>query len=103
MCRLLHLLSGCLALATALPHVFPASLRASDGNSTGAEFFERKVRPVFVQHCYACHSAQTKKHKGGLELDSKAALLKGGDTGPVVVPGLPERSRLIEAVRYKDI
>jgi hypothetical protein len=103
MCRLLHLLSGCLALATALPHVFPASLRASDGNSTGAEFFERKVRPVFVQHCYACHSAQTKKHKGGLELDSKAALLKGGDTGPVVVPGLPERSRLIEAIRYKDV
>jgi hypothetical protein len=65
-----------------------------------AAFFESRVRPVLVEHCYSCHGE--KKQKGDLRLDSRAALLKGGDTGPVVVPGEPDKSALIRAVRYAD-
>ena len=66
------------------------------------EFFENKVRPVLVTHCYSCHSAEASKLKAGLRLDSRAAILKGGDTGPAVVPGQPDESLLIQSVRYKD-
>ncbi len=68
----------------------------------GVEFFEKKVRPVLVEHCYPCHSTQAKKKRGGLSLDSRQAMRKGGDTGPAVVPGQPERSLLLRAVRYRD-
>ncbi len=63
------------------------------------EFFESKVRPILVQHCHECHSTKAKKQKGGLLLDSRAAILDGGDTGPAVVPGHPDKSLLIQAVR----
>jgi hypothetical protein len=69
------------------------------GNSAGAESaFERHVRPVLVEHCQGCHGA--KKQMGGLRLDSRELLLKGGDNGPVVVPGKADDSRLIQAVRH---
>jgi cytochrome c553 len=69
----------------------------------GLEFFEKKIRPVLFESCYACHSAQAKKPQGGLLLDSRAAMLKGGASGqPAVVPGDPERSLLIRAIRYAD-
>ena len=58
------------------------------------EFFEKKIRPVLVERCYECHSAAAKKLKGGLALDTRAGVLKGGDTGPAVVPGAPDRSKL---------
>ena len=64
------------------------------------EFFEKSVRPILVQHCYECHSADDAN--GGLALDSRAGLLHGGDSGAAVVPGDPEQSRIIEAVRYKN-
>jgi hypothetical protein len=66
------------------------------------EFFEQKIRPLFVDNCYECHSLQSKKNKGGLLLDTREGLLKGGDTGPAIVPGDPEKSLLIKAVRYTD-
>src|SRR5262245_31959742 len=69
------------------------------------EFFEKKIRPVLVEHCYQCHSPEAQKNKklrGGLLLDTRAGLLKGGDTGPALVPGEPDRSLLIKAVGYKD-
>src|SRR4051812_46588168 len=66
------------------------------------EFFEKKIRPVLVAHCYPCHSAEAKKLKGGLKLDSRRDILKGGENGPVIVPGNAEASPLIEAVRYKN-
>ncbi len=69
----------------------------------GAEFFEKKIRPVLVEHCFSCHSAKAEKLKGNLLLDSRAGLLKGGALGPAVVPGQPEKSRLIRAIRYKDV
>jgi hypothetical protein len=71
---------------------------AIDG--AGLEFFEQKIRPVLVQHCYACHSVAAKKSKGGLQIDTRAALRKGGENGPAIVPGDPDKSLLIKAVRY---
>jgi hypothetical protein len=67
------------------------------------EFFEKKVRPVLVEHCFPCHSAGAPKVKAGLLLDSRANLLKGGDNGPAAVPGQPERSRLVEAIHYQNV
>jgi mono/diheme cytochrome c family protein len=87
-----------LLAATALA----APARAAEGPA-GAEFFEKKVRPVLAQHCYGCHSARAKKLRGGLRVDSRAALLKGGDSGPALVPGRPEQSRLVEAVGYTNV
>ncbi|MDB6032809.1 MAG: Protein of unknown function (DUF1553)/Protein of unknown function (DUF1549)/Planctomycete [Verrucomicrobiales bacterium] len=66
------------------------------------EFFEKKVRPVLVNQCYECHSSEAKKVKGGLLLDTKAGLLKGGDTSPALVPGDPQKSLLIKAIRWTD-
>ncbi len=66
------------------------------------EFFEKSIRPVLVERCYSCHSADAEKLKGDLKLDSRADLLKGGTDGPVVVPGNAETSRLIEAIRYHN-
>ncbi|MGH7870521.1 MAG: DUF1549 domain-containing protein, partial [Candidatus Dormibacteraceae bacterium] len=65
-------------------------------------FFETRVRPVLADNCYKCHSQNAEKVKGGLLLDSRESLLKGGDTGPAIVPGDPERSLLIKAIRYTD-
>jgi hypothetical protein len=66
------------------------------------EFFEKKVRPVLVEHCYQCHSAQAKKVKGGLLLDTRDGLRRGGESGPALVPGDPDASLLLKALRYED-
>lgn len=66
------------------------------------EFFENRIRPVLVEHCYECHSQRATKLKGGLRLDDRPALLQGGDSGPAVVPGDPERSLLWRAVARTD-
>lgn len=66
------------------------------------EFFENKIRPLLVTECYKCHSQQAPKLKGGLSLESRDGWLKGGDTGPAIVPGKPDASLLIKAVRYTD-
>jgi hypothetical protein len=66
-----------------------------------SDSFEEKVRPLLVERCFPCHSRATKQ-KGGLLLDSRQSILKGGDSGPAVVPGDPEKSLLIRAVRYND-
>jgi len=79
-----------------------AEVTAAHPSAEHIEFFENKIRPVLTQHCYSCHSAEATKLKGGLRLDSRASLLKGGDTGPAIVPGQPDASLLIKAVRYKD-
>lgn len=65
-------------------------------------FFENKIRPLLADHCYSCHSAKAEKLKGGLYVDSLEGLLKGGELGPALVPGDPEKSLLIKAVRYTD-
>ena len=65
-------------------------------------FFENRIRPVLAEHCYPCHSSAAGKTKGGLRLDSGAALLQGGDSGPAIHPGDPERSLLILAIRQSE-
>jgi len=65
-------------------------------------FFEAKVRPLLARSCYSCHSASAKRPKGGLRLDSRAAILHGGDGGAALVPGHPEKSLLVDAVRYRN-
>ena len=69
----------------------------------GIVFFEQKIRPVLIASCFECHSAEAKakgKLKGGLFLDTRAALLTGGDEGPAIVPGKPEESLLLKALRW---
>src|SRR6516162_9322125 len=66
------------------------------------EFFETKIRPIFAEHCYGCHSDKAEKIKGGLRLDTPEAIHKGGSSGVAIVPGQPEASLLIKAVRYTD-
>ncbi len=75
---------------------------AAQGDPAGIEFFERKVRPVFADACGSCHSGAAKKLKGGLLLDTPEGILKGGDSGPSIVPGKPDDSLLIKAIRYHD-
>ena len=65
-------------------------------------FFEKNIRPVLIKSCYECHSAEADKLKAGLALDARAALLKGGDSGAVVVLGKPEESLLIKSLRHDD-
>jgi hypothetical protein len=72
----------------------------------GVEFFEQKIRPVLADRCYSCHSADAaskKTLKGGLLLDTREATRKGGESGPAVVPGKPEDSLLIAAIRHESI
>ena len=87
------LAAGCVF---ALPD--PSAAGAPRPRTAAADFFEKKVRPVLVESCVECHGPR--KQRGGLRLDSRAALLAGGDSGPVVVPGKPNASLLIKAVHY---
>ena len=78
-----------------------SSLGVARAAEEGVEFFEKKIRPLLAEQCYECHSA-SRKTKGGLSLDSREGWLKGGDSGPALVPGDLDASRLIKAVRYQD-
>ena len=67
------------------------------------EFFEKKIRPVLESNCYGCHSANSKRLQGGLQLDTREGMLKGGNSGqPSITPGDPDSSLLIRAIRYND-
>lgn len=66
------------------------------------EFFEKRIRPVLVEHCYKCHSNGAEKLQGKLLLDTREAVRKGGETGPAVVPGDADASLLLKALRYED-
>src|SRR6266849_4853268 len=78
----------------------PSLLMAGEPNGKGMEFFESKIRPVLSKYCYECHSAQAKKLKADLLLDSKAGMLKGGDSGPVLAPGKAKESLIIKALEH---
>lgn len=77
---------------------------ASAGKLSNAEveFFEQKIRPVLVKHCYECHSSESKNVKGGLLLDTRSAIRSGGESGPTVVPGRIDESSILEALRYES-
>ena len=76
---------------------------AEKPDAKGVEFFEAKVRPVLVAQCYECHSAKSAKVQGGLLLDSRDGIRKGGDNGPAVVPGDPEAGLFLRAVRHEGM
>ena len=79
--------------------------RATDdqppADAAQVEFFEKQVRPLLVERCHSCHGPD--EQKGSLRLDSQAAAMAGGDLGPAIVPGKPEESLLIEAIRRGEI
>jgi mono/diheme cytochrome c family protein len=81
--------------ATSSPHF--QSAQSPPADAAREEFFEKRVRPLLAAKCYGCHTAS---QSGGLRLDSGAALLKGGDSGPAVVPGQPAASLLLQAVTH---
>ena len=80
----------------------PGVARASGPASPGVDFFEKRIRPVLADRCYRCHSTRAEKLKGNLLLDSREGVLKGGKDGKVLIPGEPDKSRIIEAIRYTD-
>lgn len=85
-------------LALAAGNVTPC--HAAEPDAAGIEFFEKSIRPLLVKHCYKCHAAD--EASGGLLLDTREAVLKGGDSGAAIVPGDPNKSLLIEAIRYTN-
>src|SRR3954462_8225991 len=78
-----------------------ASAAVKEADPAGVDFFEKKIRPVLAEKCYKCHSADAEKLKGGLLLDTRDGIRRGGDDGPAVVPGKLEESLLIDAIRYQ--
>ena len=84
--------TGGAAAADSWPGVSPDDL----------QFFENRIRPVLVNRCYKCHSRDADKVKGGLMLDTREGLLHGGNSGPIITPGKPDVSLLVQAIRYTD-
>ena len=94
-------LSVLVAFAMVLAFLVPAAPTRAAGEAdqrAQEEFFEAKVRPVIASRCLDCHGSE--KSKGGLRLDSRDGFLKGAESGPIVLPGKPEESTLIAAIRY---
>lgn len=85
-----------------MKHALSLFLLGSAAAAEDTAFFESKIRPVLVKHCYECHSAESGKSKGGLMLDTKPTIRAGGDTGPAVVPGDPAKSLLLTAIKHSD-
>jgi hypothetical protein len=81
----------------------PATSLAQMPTAEQLSFFENKVRPILSARCYSCHSQSAKKLKGGLKLDGRGAILKGGDNGPALVPGKPAVSLLVKAIKYDGL
>src|SRR5262249_43482789 len=88
------------AIGTSRPA--PAADAPAADTTSGVSFFESKIRPVLVRHCYKCHSAEAGKSKGNLLLHSREKIRAGGDRGPAVVPGDPDASVLLTAVSHTD-
>ena len=99
-------ISATLQRAALLTFILTFTLAASAADSAlssaDTQFFETKIRPILDEQCYKCHSHTADKIKGGLMLDSRDAILHGGSSGPIIVPGKPDDSLLIQALRYTD-
>lgn len=91
-CSLLAILAGLPAVVLSADAIKPADL----------DFFEKKVRPILIDRCYDCHSAEKGKTKGGLALDTQSAIQQGGDNGPALIAGNADKSLIIEAIRYQN-
>jgi mono/diheme cytochrome c family protein len=95
---MLHLLTCVLLLAQET--LAGKSAEEPPASVEAVQHFESRVRPILIDNCHDCHGV--KKQWAGLRLDSREAILKGGDTGPAVLPGQPDQSLLIRAVRHDD-
>ncbi len=93
-----RLISSLVILVSVLALSVSADEKKTEITPEQAEFFEKKIRPVFANNCYECHS--TKEQEGSLRLDKYAFVIKGGDTGPAVVPGDASKSEIIDAILY---
>jgi len=90
----------CMVLVVAMPVLADEANSTEERPVAGNDFFETKIRPVLVRHCYDCHSADTAE--GGLRVDRQRTLRKGGARGPAVVPKHPEASVLLMAISHSD-
>ncbi|WZO97880.1 PSD1 and planctomycete cytochrome C domain-containing protein [Isosphaeraceae bacterium EP7] len=90
-----------LVIASSLWAFGAGRARAQEPAPELTRFFEAEVRPLLAQKCYKCHGPD--KQEGGLRLDSRGAMLEGGDGGPAIVPGKPAESVLVEAVNYEGV
>jgi hypothetical protein len=97
--RILSILTASSLAALAVSSTTPAAAAAA-ARGGDAVFFESRIRPLLVEHCYECHSGE--RTKGGLALDTKRGWEMGGDSGPAIIPGKPEESLLIKAISYHD-
>ncbi len=98
-----HLLTPLLiASASFAGAAISPSAPAEKPDAAGVEFFEKNIRPVLVKSCYGCHSKESGKQKGGLSLDTRELTRLGGESGHAVVPGDPDESLLMKAIRYED-
>ena len=93
--------AACALLIAAMAFGLVSSANASEpavvSSPEGLEYFETHIRPLLANHCLECHGDDK---QGGLQLDSRAAMLAGSESGPSIIPGKPDESRLIHAVRY---
>jgi mono/diheme cytochrome c family protein len=98
-------LPACSSLLLALVSFWIAAASVTSSVCTaddaGVEFYEKKVRPVLAAHCYECHGPD--KQEAGLQVDSVAAMLRGGDQGAAIVPGSPDESLLVEGIKYDNL
>ena len=91
------------AIAFSLVAVLPPWIAAANAiDAEQRKFFENRIRPALVEHCYECHSMGAKKVGGKLYLDSPKGMLEGGESGPPVVPGEADQSLLMHALRHLD-
>src|SRR5688572_19636551 len=98
LCRIAAVAIWTMMVCAEIPVIAADSEKIAD-----EKFFNDSVLPILQQHCFKCHSHATKVPKGGLVLDSRSGWVTGGDTGPAIVPGKPDESLLIQAVRYGDL
>ncbi len=88
-------------LSVVLANALQAQNATAD--KTKLDFFEARIRPALIEHCYECHAAEAKIVRGGLQLDSRSAMLKGGDSGATIVVGKPEESLLLQALKHSSL
>ena len=98
-----RIVAGVGTLAAVLASTVVGHAADPSPDKAGVAFFEQKIRPVLVKHCYGCHSGRAKKLEGKFRLDSRKLIRKGGETGPAVVPGKLASSLLLAAIRYESL
>ncbi len=99
--KLLPLLACVVAVASLKAAACAAAEKPTE--RAGIEFFEQRIRPVLIGHCYECHSAKSKILQANLHLDTREGTRRGGDSGPAVVPGDSGASLLVDALRYEGL